>query len=211
MSTVVEPALGLQLLAPADWPIVRAARLEALRESPHAFVSRYEKEEQLSPSDWERTFESGNWMVALQATEVIGLARTVLDPLQPEIRHMESIWVAPDRRRHGVFRAILDALCEAERRLGGNELFLWVLEDNHVAQQVYEAVGFEPTGRRQFLSEVGRHEIQQRLNIRAFNQGEVSRAAKVVRLSASQSFKLPVIQPQEVHSPSGAPHAIYAT
>ena len=124
---------------------------------------------------------------------------------------MESIWVAPDRRRHGVFRAILWALCEAERGLGATELLLWVFEDNHVARRAYEAVGFKLTGGRQFLPAMGRYEIQQKLRIGASKPGEVSRTAKVARVSASESFQSPTAQAQEVHSPSGAANAVYAT
>jgi RimJ/RimL family protein N-acetyltransferase len=42
--------------------------------------------------------------------------------------------------------------------MGVSELLLWVLEDNHDAQRAYEALGFEPTGERQFLLPFGRFE-----------------------------------------------------
>ena len=31
-------------------------------------------------------------------------------------------------------------------------MLLWVLEDNHVARRAYAALGFQPTGERQYLS-----------------------------------------------------------
>jgi hypothetical protein len=41
-----------------------------------------------------------------------------------------------------------------------------VLEDNFDAQRAYDALGFKPTGERQFLPAVGRVERRLRLGIR---------------------------------------------
>jgi ribosomal protein S18 acetylase RimI-like enzyme len=65
-----------------------------------------------------------------------------------------------------VFRSLLCALAEVERRMGVTDLLLWVLEDNHDAQRAYETLGFEPTGQRQFLPTLGRFERRFRLHIR---------------------------------------------
>jgi hypothetical protein len=43
----IESTLELQLLGPADWWILREARLEALLESPDEFTSSYDEE-----SEW---------------------------------------------------------------------------------------------------------------------------------------------------------------
>ena len=47
--------------------------------------------------------------------------------------------------------------------MGVTELMLWVLEDNHDAQRAYQALGFEPTGERQFLPAFGQFERRLRL------------------------------------------------
>ena len=57
----------------------------------------------------------------------------------------------------------LVAVCSAPA--GVTDLLLWVLEDNHDAQRAYEALGFEPTGERQFLPDLGRFERRLRLGI----------------------------------------------
>jgi hypothetical protein len=44
---------------------------------------------------------------------------------------------------------------------------LWVLEDNHDAQHAYQALGFEPTGERQFLPALGQFERRLRREINA--------------------------------------------
>jgi ribosomal protein S18 acetylase RimI-like enzyme len=80
--------------------------------------------------------------------------------------HIESIWVAPTHRRRGVFRALLLELAEINRWLGVTDLMLWVLEDNHEAQRAYEALGFVPTGERQFLPDFRRFERRLSLQLR---------------------------------------------
>jgi hypothetical protein len=49
--------------------------------------------------------------------------------------------------------------------MGVTELLLWVLEDNHAASNAYRALGFVPTGERQFLRAFGRFEQRLRLEI----------------------------------------------
>jgi GNAT superfamily N-acetyltransferase len=162
----MESTLDLQVLTPVDWPLLKAARLDALQDSPDAFMSRYELEWTWDESEWRRSIETTTWIVAREEERVVGLARSVVEPRQPWARFLESIWVDPARRRNGVFRALLHKLAEVERHLGVTELLLWVLDDNHTARHAYEAAGFTPTGKRQFLPEIARFEVQLKLTIR---------------------------------------------
>ena len=155
----------VQLLSPGDWPVLRAARLAALDDSPHAFMSRYEHECRWSADEWKHLFVSAKWVVAREGMAVIGIARSLIEVGRPEARYLESIWVAPTHRRQGVFRTLLYALTEIERHLGVAHVLLWVLEDNHVARRAYAALGFEPTGERQYLSRLGRFELELGLDI----------------------------------------------
>jgi len=158
--------LQLQHLAPADWRVLRAARLEALRDSPRAFTSSYARESKWGESEWQHLFDAATWVVACDAEEVIGLACAISDPGLPTMRHIGSIWVAPAYRRRGVVRALLCAVAQIERPLGVTDLLLWVLEDNPEAQSAYEALGFRPTGERQLLETAARFERRFRLDIR---------------------------------------------
>lgn len=57
--------------------------------------------------------------------------------------------VAPEERRRGLARALLEAGLERLRGVGGIEVcHLEVRVDNHGAIAVYEALGFQQTGRR---------------------------------------------------------------
>jgi ribosomal protein S18 acetylase RimI-like enzyme len=146
--------------------VLRRVRLEALLDSPDAFMSSHAYESRWSELEWRRVFDAATWIVAREAERVIGLAKSVRLPDKPAMRHVESVWVAPTYRRRGVLRALVQALVEIERRMGVTDLLLWVLEDNHDAQRAYVALGFEPTGERQFLPTFGRWELKLRLCIR---------------------------------------------
>jgi GNAT superfamily N-acetyltransferase len=155
---VLELISHIQFLTQVDWQVLRAARLSALRDSPHAFTSSYAHESGWGEREWRQLLDAASWIVARDAEKLIGLAGSVGEPERPSAQHVESIWVAPTHRRRGVFRALLDAVVEIERPMGATHLLLWVLEDNHDARRAYEAVGFEPTGERQFLPGFGRFE-----------------------------------------------------
>jgi ribosomal protein S18 acetylase RimI-like enzyme len=157
--------LNLYLLTPADWSLLRKARLEALLDSPQAFTSSYTRESIWAELKWRQMLNAANWIIARESEKVIGLGKSVGEPGRPEERHVESAWVAPTHRRRGVFRDLLRAIADIERQTGVTDLLLWVLEDNYDAQRAYQALGFEPTGERQYLPAFRRFERRLRLGI----------------------------------------------
>jgi GNAT superfamily N-acetyltransferase len=155
--------LGVDIVAltPADWPMLKALRLRALRDSPYAFGSDHGKETAWSPAEWRSTFASASWFVAFGGRDAIGLSRTVRTAGSPQQCHVESVWVAPSERRRGVCRAMFAELILRERRTGVTTLLAWVLDGNHDARRVYERLGFRATGVRQpFPGAPGRIEEQ---------------------------------------------------
>jgi RimJ/RimL family protein N-acetyltransferase len=160
---MMESTLELELLTPLDWRILQSARLYALLDSPDAFTSTHAHELAWSELEWQRSLCTATWIVAREAQNVIGLAKVVSEPSLPASRYVESAWVAPTHRRRGVLRALLHRLAEISRRMGVTELMLWVLEDNYAADHAYRALGFEPTGDRQFLPAFGQFETRLRL------------------------------------------------
>jgi ribosomal protein S18 acetylase RimI-like enzyme len=161
----VEALLDLQLLTPVDWRVLKRARLEALLDSPDAFTSSYAEESAWGESEWRRALNTAVWIVARETGRAIGLARSIVEPRRPCARHLESIWVAPAHRRRGVLSEMVHTFAEMYRRSGVTELLLWVLENNQRAQLAYQALGFEPTGERQFMPDFGQFERRMRLTI----------------------------------------------
>ena len=81
----------------------------------------------------------------------LAVARTAADEAE-----LLSIAVAPEARRHGCGRALLDALIKALPGRGAAALFLEVAEPNRAARRLYGRAGFTEVGRRRNYY-AGRH------------------------------------------------------
>jgi GNAT superfamily N-acetyltransferase len=57
-----------------------------------------------------------------------------------------ALYVAPDRYRHGVGRALLEESLRRCTADGHTRMFLWVLRQNSRARRFYEAAGFRSDG-----------------------------------------------------------------
>jgi ribosomal protein S18 acetylase RimI-like enzyme len=204
----METLLELQSLTPVHWRLLRAARLAALLDSPAAFTSSHAQESKWAEREWRRVFDAATWIVALEAEKAIGLARSVGAPGHGT-RHVESIWVAPTHRQRGVCRALLHALAEMDRRQGGTDLMLWVLEDNQEAQSAYKALGFEPTGERQFLPDFERFERQLRVGIERLLDAWPSGRRVGGDHSITKLGQRPGVQLKEVHGVASAANIVH--
>jgi ribosomal protein S18 acetylase RimI-like enzyme len=135
----------IDLLGPGDWPVLRCARLAALRDSPDAFVATLAAEVERTQEEWIASIASSTWAVARDVGESVGIAcLTAANPEAPRERFVESVWVKPEHRRQGLVRRMLGRL-EAEARAEGAEyLQLWVLETNDSAYDAYLKLDFYP-------------------------------------------------------------------
>lgn len=102
-------------------------------------------------------FGTEAWSEDLVAAAIEGERNTVLiDDLDAygamavadQVADLERIAVMPSRRRQGVARQLLDALCAAARAQGATRMLLEVAADNEAAIAFYEAYGFAPISRR---------------------------------------------------------------
>ncbi|GAA3145476.1 putative GNAT family acetyltransferase [Kribbella aluminosa] len=154
--------MELAMLGADDWPIAREVRLRALKDSPTAYIADYEEEVTVGEDRWRERFTRMHWVVARDTAWIVGMASSVRVAGRPPYeRHIESVWVDPRYRRNGVLRFILAQLAAAEPAV--TEWRVWVLDTNTVARQVYDRLGFSPTGERQLLADgSGRREIRLR-------------------------------------------------
>ncbi|MFI5710957.1 GNAT family N-acetyltransferase [Kribbella sp. NPDC051620] len=152
--------MEFQVLAADDWQLLRDVRLQALKDSPGAYISNYETEASWTEASWRRSFADALWVVLRNSRRIIGLARSLrVDGRPPDERHLEAVWVEPRHRRTGVMRALLVYLTELEPDV--HDWLLWVLDHNAEALEAYERLGFEPTGERQQLTDAsGRTEVR---------------------------------------------------
>ena len=135
----------LDVLGAADWQELRATRLRALGDSPHAFVATYAAEATLPEAYWRGRIESSTWMVARIDGEAIGLARLRRpEDEPPEVRYVESVWVDPVHRCKGVVRSMLEELESYALKKDVSHLRLWVLDTNESARDAYLKLDFSP-------------------------------------------------------------------
>jgi GNAT superfamily N-acetyltransferase len=133
---------------PGDWRALRDLRLQALRDSPSAFLGSHAAEAARTPEQWRALASTRAWFAAEQGAEHVGLASVVRDPDSAE-HYLESMWVRPDRRGQGVVAALLAAAEGVVVADGHDRLLLWVLDGNARAALAYERHGFAMTANRQ--------------------------------------------------------------
>ncbi|GAA4131740.1 GNAT family N-acetyltransferase [Actinomadura keratinilytica] len=89
-------------------------------------------------------------LVAERGGRIVGyvrLARAYGDLACAEhVRQIRGLAVAPDERRRGVARALVDAACARAAREGARRVTLRVLGGNTAARRLYESAGFTVEG-----------------------------------------------------------------
>jgi ribosomal protein S18 acetylase RimI-like enzyme len=142
--------MQVRRLAAADASAYRALRLRALREHPEAFTSSYE-EDAAQPVAMAAQRLSSPDFAAWGAFEgealhgILGLERE----RRAKNRHKGAVvgmYVAPEVARHGVGRALLEALVAHARAAGIQSLVLTLTEGNASALALYEQAGFRSIG-----------------------------------------------------------------
>lgn len=137
-------------LMPAEWATLRQLRLDALRDTPQAFLGTLAEESERDEAQWRRLASERVWLVATLDAAAAGIASVVRHPTSADC-YVESMWVDSRFRRRGVASALLGGAGGIAAAIGRRELFLWVLEGNSAAGAAYQRFGFEPTGKRQFV------------------------------------------------------------
>jgi ribosomal protein S18 acetylase RimI-like enzyme len=141
-------AITIRAMRAEDWQQARCVRLAALADAPDAFGRTLEEELALSDADWQkRAAENAiglkrSGFLAWSGDVPCGLAVGVLS--EPAEAELQGMWVAQNIRRHGVGRALVQAVCAWARERGAKRISLKVTADNTAASGLYRANGFEP-------------------------------------------------------------------
>jgi ribosomal protein S18 acetylase RimI-like enzyme len=141
-------------ITPALVADYKQVRLRALQDSPLAFSSTFARESQLTEEDWmaRATRLIGSRDVgyfALLNGSYAGLAIMLVDPVEhgdPYKGNLISMWVAPEARRCGVGRRLIEAIAFWAAGHEVKTLTLMVTDVNHTAIAFYESLGFAKTG-----------------------------------------------------------------
>jgi ribosomal-protein-alanine N-acetyltransferase len=95
---------------------------------------------------WNELANRRHYLVALDGDTVQGYAGLAVTP--PDEAWVQNIAVRRDAQRHGVGRALLEALLAEAARLAVPKVLLEVAVDNAAAQRLYATYDFEPVGIR---------------------------------------------------------------
>lgn len=129
-----------------DWQLLRQLRLASLSDAPEAFGQRYEEAGMTADRDWKATCRaaaSGDrraWFLAFNGEAAVGLVQGRRRP--PNDCLLFSMWVAPEARRHGTGRALVQAVDDWASSWGAERVVLWVIEGNDGAILFYDRIGF---------------------------------------------------------------------
>lgn len=160
------PAVVKQL-TPDQWSELKDIRLTALADSPQMFLSSFDREKGYTRPRWETEFKRGDWYAGYAGGRpicIVGVTKETDTPADECF--IEYMWVAPQYRRSGVARSLLEEVLSDLRDTGCKTVFLWILDGNDIAAHLYERLGFDWTGRVQPLADrPGRSELQMSLNL----------------------------------------------
>lgn len=136
----------VELVGEDAWERVAALRLRALREDPRAFASSLAREESFREQHWRMRLRAApTWLAVVDGVDG-GLVGAIEEPgATPDERHVVSLWVAPEVRRRGAARALLDAVAAWGATEGATVLTLWAIEGNDAAGALLRATGWTPS------------------------------------------------------------------
>lgn len=153
----IQRTVTVRRFAADEWRAYRELRLGALRESPDAFASTFDREAGFTDILWASRLAAGAAserdlpVVAELDGELVGLAWARIDEHDPSLVHVHQVWVAPHGRGHGAGSALVDAVCTWARSAGAEQVELCVTCGNSPARRLYERAGFIPVGDPQAL------------------------------------------------------------
>src|ERR1700728_5476465 len=113
-----------------QWDLVRQLRLEALKDSPQAFLGDLAKESSRSELEWRQTFESASWHGFVVAEDLVAIGRSVRYPNLRDERYVESFWIREKNRHDHIARLMLDNIAAEALAEGREFLRLSVLRSN---------------------------------------------------------------------------------
>jgi GNAT superfamily N-acetyltransferase len=142
-----------------DWKTWRDLRLQALRDTPTAFGSTYEREVAFTEADWrDRTFGGdGVSVLAFLDGVAVGMGGGYRD--LPGWLHVVAMWTAPEWRGHGAGSAVLEHL-KAWSAGRGLRVHLDVETTNQGARRLYERAGFVVTGETRPLRDGSSYSVE---------------------------------------------------
>jgi len=139
--------MEIKLLEPSDAEDYFRIRLEALQDSPEAFVASYQEEKAQTSEKYRNSFQSTESFTfgAFEKGKLIGTI-TLIREQRCKLRHRPNIvamYVSPEKRGLGIGKAlVLEAINKAKVLEGVEQVYLTVVTTNQSAKKLYSSMGF---------------------------------------------------------------------
>ena len=129
---------SIRLADPDDWAVWRLLRQRSLSEDPDAFSSSTTMwtGENDTEERWRARLADGPCFIAYADGRPVGM---VAGWDGDDAAELTSMWVAPEARRRGIGRALIERVVEWS---AGRRLSLRVIDGNQAAVMAYEQQGF---------------------------------------------------------------------
>jgi GNAT superfamily N-acetyltransferase len=130
-------------LAPGEWELLRALRLEGLEREPDAFGSTLDSSAGHDDAYWQEWAGRAVWWVAEADGVPVGIASWRIAEGSRAI--LIGMYVRAEARGHGLGAALVEAVCADVRAAGHARIGLGVRAGSP-ARRLYERCGFALTG-----------------------------------------------------------------
>ena len=148
MSQPGAESVVVERLHPGDEARLRAIRLRALKDAPHAFDTTLEEARRWPADRWQQQLRIlATFVAVLGGRDDVGLVRVGPGDDDPSAAYLVSLWVAPALRRRRVGTELIRAAARWAEASRFKTLRLDVADTNRAAIGLYECAGFHPTGR----------------------------------------------------------------
>lgn len=142
----------IKRITPEDAFAFKDVRLRALQDMPTAFSSTYAKEAQIGDVEWKNRAARCNGddrigFLAFDDDRASGMIFCFQEEADESAGTILSMWVAPEFRRAGVGRLLMDSVVDWAKGRGMRELKLMVTSVNQGAMAFYERTGFRMSGK----------------------------------------------------------------
>jgi ribosomal protein S18 acetylase RimI-like enzyme len=137
-------------LGEEEWQDYRAVRLEALRESPEAFVATAEEEGAFDEAHWRTRMKRSARLIAERNGTPVGVVSvgTAASDEDGDSGELFGLWVKPELRGSGVATRLVKNGAALAHRRGQSRLYYWVGTENGRAVAFASGIGFRPTDER---------------------------------------------------------------
>lgn len=147
--------LEVRRIRASEWRQYRELRLEALQDSPLAFVEQYQESLAQPDQFWQGRVErtavgpTSSMFVAVCAGRFVAKAACFVESDVTEYvsAHIVGVYVTPQLRGEGVADALMAAVIGwAQEEAHADRIRLFVMQTNDRASAFYRRIGFVPTG-----------------------------------------------------------------